>query len=369
MQPPVEILNIMWGGGPAFVSVHKVHRDILRLGGAGATVSSLLLQGWDAEPLAEVGGVSSLELSSARIKGRGLAALTRWFDRRRLARWLGSRQPQVMLLDGIGVAAYVLPLLTALTAVRVIVLFHGHKCLRPDQVRLLRRFPAERLELVAVSETLAGDLERQIGLRVVSGRIALEPARLCASLKSREEARGALGLPLVTEGRIIGAVGRLVAEKGFGLLIEAAAGWLKTHLRDHLVIIGEGPERDVLVALAQKLGVAGQVHLPGHVADAPSLYHSFDLLCIPSRQEGLGLVLPEAVIAGVPVLATDLPVFREQLSGSVGLVALGQKAAWEGALREHLQGDLGALAQAQREGLDPEGAWLRFVECYRALLR
>ncbi len=369
MQPSVNILNIMWGGGPAFVSVHKVHRDILRLGGAGATISSVLLQGGEAEPLAEIGEVSSLMLSSARIKGRSLAALRRWFDRRRLAGWLVSRRPQVILLDGIGVAAYVLPLLTVLAAVRVIVLFHGHKRLRPDQIRLLQRFPAERLELVAVSETLAGDLERQIGLRVVGSRIALEPAGLRASLKSREEARSILGLPVVGEGCVIGAVGRLVTEKGFGLLIEAAAGWLKAHSGDHLVIIGEGPERDVLVALAQKFGVAAQVHLPGHIADAPRLYHAFDLLCIPSRQEGLGLVLPEAVIAGVPVLAADLPVFREQLSGSVGLVAVDQQAAWEAALSEHLQGDLRALSEAQRAGLDPEGAWLRFVEHYRALLR
>ncbi|PKM28108.1 MAG: glycosyl transferase [Gammaproteobacteria bacterium HGW-Gammaproteobacteria-12] len=369
MQAQVDVLNIMWGGGPAFVSVHRVHRDILRLREAGTTVSSLLLQCGDAPPLAEVGAVSSLQLSSARIKGRGLAALNRWLDRRRLARWLASRQPRVVLLDGIGVAAYVLPLLSALSAVRIIVLFHGHKRLKPDQLRLLQQFPANRLELVAVSETLAGDLQRQVGRSVVGGRIALEPTALRASLKSREDAQRALGLPVVATGRTIGAVGRLVAEKGFALLIEAVAGWLKANPGDRLVIVGEGPEREALLALAQRLGVAPQVYLSGHVAEAPSLYRAFDLLCIPSRQEGLGLVLPEAVIAGIPVLATDLPVFREQLAGDFGLLACDRKDVWEAALHQHLQGDLGALAQAQQQGLDPEGAWLRFCEDYRALLR
>ncbi|UTH37050.1 glycosyltransferase [Pseudomonas sp. KHPS1] len=369
MQTQVDVLNIMWGGGSAFASVHKVHRDILRLVGTGMVFNSLLLQGGEAEPLAEVGEVFSLGLSSTRIKGRGLAALRRWFDRRSLARWLAARRPRLVLLDGIGVAAYILPLLTALSEVRIIVLFHGHKRLKPEHIRLLQRFPAERLELVAVSETLAGDLERQIGRKVVGARIALEPVALGAALKSREEARRILGLSVPVEGRVIGAVGRLVKEKGFGLLIEVASGWLKAHPADRLVIVGEGSERQALLALAHKLGIAHQVHLPGHVAEAPRLYRAFDLLCIPSRQEGLGLVLPEAVIAGVPVLATDLPVFREQLAGSSGLIALDQKAAWVAALNEHLQSDPHALARVQRAGLDPEGAWLRFRERYGALLR
>lgn len=368
MRAPVNILNIMWGGGSAFVSVHKVHRDILRLSKPSATISSLLLQGGEAEPLAEIGDVSSLELSSARIKGRGFAALGRCFDRRRLAGLLASHQPRVVLLDGIGVAAYVLPLLTALSSARVIVLFHGYKRLRPEQVRLLKRFPSGRLELVAVSDALATDLEQQIGRRVLGGRIALEPSRLGASLESKGEARSALGQPVPVEGRLIGAVGRLVPEKGFGLLIAAAASWLRANAGDRLVIVGEGPEREVLSVLANELGIAGQVYLPGYVADASRLYRAFDLLCIPSRQEGLGLVLPEAVIAGVPVLATDLPVFREQLGGSFGLVAADQ-VAWEEALSRYLQGDLGGLAQAQRAGMDPEGSWVHFVECYRALFR
>lgn len=368
MPAPVDILNIVWGGGSAFISVHKVHRDILRCCQAGVTINSLLLQAGEAKPLAELGEVSSLGLPSARIKGRGFAALMRWLDRRRLVRWLIARAPRVVVLDGIGVAAYVLPLLTKLNA-RVIVVFHGHKHLKPDQVRLLQDFPAERLKLVAVSETLASDLERQLKCSVFAGRIALEPARLRAALKSREEARHILGLPVSMEGRTIGAVGRLVAEKGFGLLIEAASGWLQAHPGDRLVIVGEGPERQSLLALAQSLGVASQVHLPGHMMEAPSLYRAFDLLCIPSRQEGLGLVLPEAVIAGVPVLATDLPVFREQLAGSFGLIAQDHRGAWEAALNQYLQGDLTILAREQYAGLDPEGAWLRFVKRYTALLR
>lgn len=370
MRAPMDILNVMWGGGSAFVSVHKVHRDILRLGDSGTAISSLLLQDGDAQPLVELGEVSTLGLSSGRIKGRGFAACRRWFDRQRLAKWIATQQPRLVLLDGIGAAAYILPLLYGVASIRAAVLFHGNKRLGSDQIKLLQRFPVDRLELIAVSETLAEDLERQIGRRVIGGRIALDPASLRASLLSREDALGALGLPLPAEGRAIGAVGRLVPEKGFRLLIEAVSEWLKAHPHDRLILAGEGPERGSLISLARDLGISGQVLLVGHLPDAPRIYRAFDLLCIPSQQEGLGLVLPEAVIAGVPVLATDLPVFREQLGGQRdGLIAAGQKAAWESALSRYLQGDLSELAEAQRAGLDPDRTWLRFVSFYRAILR
>nr|WP_288465919.1 glycosyltransferase [uncultured Pseudomonas sp.] len=363
----MDILNVMWGGGSDFVSVHNVHREILRLSESGS-IATLLLKSGEAEPLLGIGNVSSLGFSSKRIKGRGLGMFRRWFDRQRLAKWLAMQEPRVVLLDGLGVASYLLPLLVEQASTRVIVLFHGNKHPTPEQIRMLQLFPTDRLELVAVSETLAIDLERQIGISVLGGRIALEPSALRLSLLSREQALLSLGLEKV-QGRTIGAVGRLVTEKGFDLLLNASSQWLKSHPEDQLVIVGEGPERKNLAALAIQLGIAEQVSFTGHVFTASRLYRAFDLLCIPSQQEGLGLVLPEAIIAGVPVLATDLPVFREQLGGSIGLVGAGQRAAWELALSRYLQGDLNALRDAQQAGMAPERAWENFIGFYRKLLR
>ncbi len=364
----MDILNVMWGGGSAFVSVHNVHREILRLSESDS-IATLLLTNGEAEPLLGVGDVLSLGFSSKRIKGRGLDIFRRWFDRKRLAKWLSMQEPRVVVLDGLGVASYLLPLLVEQASTRVVVLFHGNKHPTTDQIRMLQLFPADRLELVAVSETLAIDLERQIGIRVLGGRVALEPNALRLSLLSREEALLALGLEAQVQSRIIGAVGRLVTEKGFDLLLSASSQWLKSHPEDHLVVVGEGPERKSLAALATQLGIAQQVHLTGHVPTVSRLYRAFDLLCIPSQQEGLGLVLPEAIIAGVPVLATDLPVFREQLGGSIGLVGAGQRAEWELALSSYLQGDLSTLRNAQHSGMAPERAWENFIGFYRELLR
>lgn len=363
----MSVLNVMWSGGAAFVSVHKVHRQILQLCKPGEAIETLLLQSGDAAPLSEVGRVTALGLSSARIKGAGLlGALQRVLDRRRLARRLVQQPPRLVLIDGIGVAVFILPLLLKLASTRVVVLFHGSKRLKTAHIALLRGFPSDRLDLVAVSATLAAELEEQLGLNVLSGRIAIEPTAFRASLLDRETAQRALGLP-VGEGRTIGAVGRLVPEKGFSRLVTAIAGWLVNNPEDRLVIVGEGVERQHLTALAEELGVLSQVHLIGHHAEAPRLYSAFDLICIPSEQEGLGLVLSEAVIAGVPVLASDLAVFREQLNGAAGLL-LSATEVWRDALNTVLVEDLDSLADVQRAGMDAEGVWARFEAFYQHLL-
>ena len=363
----MSVLNVMWSGGAAFVSVHKVHRQILQLCKPGEAIETLLLQSGNAEPLSDVGRVTSLDLSSARIKGAGLlGALQRVLDRRRLAKRLVQQPPRLVLVDGIGVAEFILPLLLKLTSTRVVVLFHGSKRLKAAHIALLRGFPSGRLDLVAVSATLAAELEEQTGLKVLSGRVAIEPAAFRASLLERETALRALGIP-AGGGRTIGAVGRLVPEKGFSLLVTAIAGWLLNNPEDRLVIVGEGVERQHLSALAEELGVHNQVHLIGHHVEAPRLYSAFDLICIPSEQEGLGLVLAEAVIAGVPVLASDLAVFREQLNGATGLL-LSATEVWRDALNAVLVEDLDSLADVQRAGMDAEGVWVRFEAFYQHLL-
>ena len=92
----VSVLNVMWSGGSAFVSVHKVHRQVLQMRTPGETVETLLLQSGDAAPLADLGRVTALGLSSARIKGAGLlGALQRVRDRRRLAKRLMQQPPRV----------------------------------------------------------------------------------------------------------------------------------------------------------------------------------------------------------------------------------------------------------------------------------
>jgi rhamnosyl/mannosyltransferase len=100
-------------------------------------------------------------------------------------------------------------------------------------------------------------------------------------------------------------VGRLVPYKGVDVLLEAMAG-----LNAVTVIVGDGPLRPRLEALAHELGVSNRVKFLGSVADAElaALYSACSVFVLPSvtRQEAFGVVQLEAMAAGRPVVSTDL---------------------------------------------------------------
>lgn len=100
------------------------------------------------------------------------------------------------------------------------------------------------------------------------------------------------------------SVGRLVWEKAFGDLLQAAA-----HLRSQghnfkINLCGEGPEKKNLSEKIRELSLGGNVRLCGYVPGEPGWYSEHDLFVLPSIQEGLGLVVAESLAAGVPVVAT-----------------------------------------------------------------
>ncbi len=103
--------------------------------------------------------------------------------------------------------------------------------------------------------------------------------------------------------RVVLAVGRLVSYKGFEYLIRAMVD-----IRAHLVLVGDGPLRPSLEALAQTLGVRERVSFLERVDDVTPYYHAADVFALPSvaRSEAFGLVQLEAMAAGVPVVNTSL---------------------------------------------------------------
>ena len=106
-------------------------------------------------------------------------------------------------------------------------------------------------------------------------------------------------------------VSRLLARKGQVTLIKAFSQFLKTYPNARLTIAGEGPERNSLEALTQELKIADRVHFLGTVLDTDSLYRNAHFLIFPSHYEGLPGVLIEAMLAGLPIIASDIPENRE----------------------------------------------------------
>jgi glycosyltransferase involved in cell wall biosynthesis len=109
----------------------------------------------------------------------------------------------------------------------------------------------------------------------------------------------------------VGVVGRLWPQKRIKDAIWAA-DLLKT-LRDdvHLLIVGDGPDRDRLRRYRDQLGVGDKVHFLGHREDVPRLMPHFDLFWSTSAYEGQSNAILEAMAAAVPVVATDIPGTRD----------------------------------------------------------
>ena len=162
---------------------------------------------------------------------------------------------------------------------------------------------------------------------------------------SRFDAREALGLP--RDGRIIGALGRLVPIKGHRSLIEAFASLSAEFPDAYLAIVGDGREMESLKALAVRLGVSDRVFLPGFRENAASYVKAFDIFAMPSRVEGLGLALLEGMAGSLPVVASNIPAMLPLIEGAHGIaVPPGDVGALCAALQKYLKLDSKALQEA-----------------------
>lgn len=175
------------------------------------------------------------------------------------------------------------------------------------------------------------------------------------------------------------AVGRMSYYKGFDVLLDALAQVPGASL----LLIGGGELDAALRAHAERVGVAARVRFAGHVDDATleAAYRACDVFCLPSidRAEAFGIVLLEAMRAGKPVVASDIPgsgVGSVVQAGVTGALVPPRDAA---ALAVALQGLAGDAERRARYGAAGRARWereyrmeavtQRWLETYRAVLR
>lgn len=160
---------------------------------------------------------------------------------------------------------------------------------------------------------------------------------------------GALPRDLPVERRTVDVVtaGRLVPGKGIDRLLEAF-----TMLPGAtLLVLGDGPERSRLEGLAGTLGIDHRVQFRGWVADPWETYGEAAVGVVPTDTypEGLPLTAAEMMMAGLPIVVTDVPGLREVGEGSCALVVPpGRPDALAGGLRALLEADQNGLRQAAR---------------------
>jgi glycosyltransferase involved in cell wall biosynthesis/GT2 family glycosyltransferase len=142
------------------------------------------------------------------------------------------------------------------------------------------------------------------------------------------------------------AVGRLEPQKGFGDLVAVAA--LLPSI--HIVIVGEGALRADLEDHAARLGVANRVHLLGQRDDLRAIMAEADIVAMPSRAEGLPLALLEAMAAGKPIVAADIPGIDVAMEdGKTGLLVPSGSVP---AIADAIERLLGAPALAAAYGAE-----------------
>ncbi len=167
--------------------------------------------------------------------------------------------------------------------------------------RLLDRFTSRH---IAISKAVARhlvELEKTPASKVSVIPYGISPP---PTVLNRVEARSRLGLR--GDMFTVGFVGRLTPQKNVGVLIEA----MKRMPSAECVIVGEGELRKILETEAAG---AHNIKFVGHRADASELMPAFDVLCLPSKWEGLGLVLIEAMLRGVPVAGSRAGAIPEIL--------------------------------------------------------
>ncbi|MGH7347450.1 MAG: glycosyltransferase [Candidatus Rokuibacteriota bacterium] len=165
-------------------------------------------------------------------------------------------------------------------------------------------------------------------------------------------ARASLGL--AEEAQVLGCVARFDPVKRHDLLVRAFALIARRRPNVSLLLVGDGPERARLDALAAAHGIArGRIVDPGELAWTSNPYPSMDLYVTASRKEGLPLAPLEAMASGLAVVATDVPGHRDVVeNGATGLlVPEDDDAALAGALESLLDDPVRRrrMGQAGRE--------------------
>jgi len=219
-------------------------------------------------------------------------------------------------------------------------------------------------------------LARRIGRRAQYRTVpsGVPTAALRAGAPRRDLARARLGLP--ADAFVVAGLGRLVPIKGFDVLVTALGPLADAVPSARLVLIGDGPQRPELERAASAAGVGGRVLITGVTADVAGWLAAADVLAAPSRNEGMGRAIVEAMALGLPVVGAAVGGIPAVVAdGETGwLVRPDDPLALAAALVElardpALRRKLGAAGAARAEAFSTDVAHAAMRAVYDELAR
>lgn len=194
---------------------------------------------------------------------------------------------------------------------------------------------------IAISRPVAEHLMKAFSLKkenieIIHNAVALEKFTKNYTEDEKNNIRSRLGLG---NGAVIGSVSRLSEVKGHRFLIEAIKGLQYDYPHIQLLIVGDGPEKENLKKLAQRLGIEKNVFFAGNISSPEEIYPIIDIFVHPAYwQEPFGLSIIEAMAAGKPVIATRVGAVPEIVRENENAILVRPKDADEisNALRQLL---------------------------------
>ncbi|NLX97683.1 MAG: glycosyltransferase [Rhodopirellula sp.] len=293
----------------------------------------------------------------------------------RLRRWIGKLRPDLVHTWLFAANAYGRAAALAQGIDRLIA---AERCVDPWKGGLeftVDRYLARRTQRIVTNSVAVRDFYVEHGLP--SEKFAVIPNGIDpppAVSTTREQALDELGLP--RNARLVGFIGRLWPQKRVKDAIWAAD--LLKVIRDdvHLLIFGDGPQRERLLRYRDQVEIRDKVHLLGQRDDVARFLPHFDVLWSTSEYEGQSNAIMEAMGNAVPVVATDIPGTRDLVVHEVTgyLVPLGDRAAFarqtnillgDKSLAERLGG---AGRDRMRNAFSVTGMVQRYADLYREVL-
>ena len=199
-----------------------------------------------------------------------------------------------------------------------------HNALLGSALRRAAWAPLERRVARRATVTLCVSADLADRVRVLGGgdvRVAPVGARRpAAPSRPRAELRAAVraGLGVAADGPLVVAAGRLTGQKGYDLLLDAAAVYEVRSPCPRTVVAGDGPLHAALAADAERRGL--DVVFVGPRRDVPDLFAAADVVVLPSRWEGSPLTAHEALFSGTPLVATAVGGLPDLLGGGAAVL-------------------------------------------------
>lgn len=173
---------------------------------------------------------------------------------------------------------------------------------------------------------------------------------------------------------VIVSVGRLIPEKNHKILIKALPAVQSTYPDVNMVLVGDGELRGDLEQLAEQLDVSESVTITGWIdhLEVGAILNNSDIYAMPSEHEGMGIALVEAMFAGLPVLLSDIPVFRE-VAGDTAVYVQNDVRKWANQLIRVIETDMSERTEhAKRRASEmfrPDVVADRYDQTYQKVLQ